>query len=62
MCVEKYAESIKEPSELVFKEMKEKGIIEYLVTDYEDLHGMSTAFINQFIGGLLEEKDISLKN
>ena len=56
MCVEKYAESIKEPSELVYKEMKEKGIIEYLVTDYEDLHGMSTAFINQLIGGLLEKK------
>ena len=55
MCGEQYAACTNKPSELVYKSMKEKGIIEYLINDYEDLHGLSTTFLNQFIGGLLEE-------
>ena len=55
MCVEMYAASINKPSEVVYKEMNEKGVISYLIKDYEDLHGMSTQFLNQFIGGLLGE-------
>ena len=55
MCIEEYAESINKPSEEVYKEMKKTGVISYLIKDYEDLHGMSTPFLNQFIGGLLEE-------
>ena len=54
-CVEQYAESVKQPSEIVYKQMKEVGVIEFLIKGYEDLHGMSTPFLNQFIGGLLEE-------
>lgn len=55
MCVEMYAASVKQPSEKVYKEMNEKGVISYLINDYADLHGMSTPFLNQFIGGLLRE-------
>ena len=54
-CIEEYAESVHKPSEIVYKEMKNAGIISYLINDYEDLHGMSTPFLNQFISGLLEE-------
>ena len=55
MCVEMYAASVNQASETVYKEMNEKGVISYLIKDYEDLHGMSTPFLNQFIDGLLEE-------
>ena len=55
MCVEQYAESVKQPSEIVYKQMKDAGVISYLIKDYEDLHGMSAPFLNQFIGGLLGE-------
>ena len=56
MCVEQYAESVNLPSEEVYKEMNQKGIIEYFRLEYEDLHGMSTEFLNQYIGGLLSKK------
>ena len=55
MCVEQYAASINQPSEIVYKRMMDSGVVSYLINDYEDLHGMSTPFLNQFIGGLLEE-------
>ena len=54
-CVEQYAGFINKPSEVVYKEMNDAGVISYLINDYEDVHGMSTPFLNQFIGGLLEE-------
>lgn len=55
MSVEQYAASVKKDSNIVYKEMKESGVLAELILDYEDLHGMSTEFINQYIGGLLEE-------
>ncbi|MBO4286176.1 MAG: DUF3791 domain-containing protein [Bacilli bacterium] len=55
MCVEQYAESIKQPSYTVYPKMKQKGVIDYLKSDYEDMHGMSTEYINDFIHGLLEK-------
>ena len=53
MCVEQYAAFFKLPSETVYKNMKEKGAIEELIFDYEDLHGMSTEYLNQYIQSLL---------
>lgn len=55
MCVEQYAASTKKDSNVVYKRIKESGILAELILDYEDLHGMSTEFLNQYIGGLLEE-------
>ena len=37
MCVEQYAESVNLPSEEVYKEMNQKGIIEYFRLEYEDI-------------------------
>ena len=54
-CVENYAAATNQSSAYVYKEMKNKGVIAELTIGYEDLHGMSTMFLNQYIGGLLEE-------
>ena len=53
MCVEQYAGSIGEGSSSVYKKMLDKGIIEELTNDYEDLHGMSFSYLNEYIGSLI---------
>ena len=53
MCVEQYANSIDESSGVVYKKMREEGVIDELVSDYEDLHGMSTLYLNNYIGARL---------
>ena len=40
------------------EKMLEKGVINELKEDYEDLHGMSTLYINDHISFLLGEKTI----
>ena len=54
-CVEQYAHATKKSSASVYKKMNEKGVIEDLTNDYEDLHGMSTMYLNDYIAALLEE-------
>ena len=54
MCVEQYAKSINERSDATYTTMKEKGVIDELINDYEDLHGMSTAYLNDYIKSLIE--------
>lgn len=54
MCVEQYALISNESSAITYKKMKESGVIKLLVEDYEDLHGMSTVYLNQLIGKMLE--------
>ena len=53
MCIEQYALCINENSDIVYKQMKERGIIKELVDDYDDLHGMSFAYLNDYIDSLL---------
>lgn len=55
MCIEQYALSKNENSSSVYQKMKHAGIIDELIEDYEDLHGMSTTYINELIDSLLEE-------
>ena len=55
MCVEQYANSINENSDIVYNKMLAKGIIEDLTDDYEDLHGMSQVYLNDYIDSLLNE-------
>ena len=38
------------------KQMKEKGVIDDLINDYEDLHGMSSVYLNDHISSLLAGK------
>ena len=56
MCIEQYALRKKQNSSSVYKKLKDLGIIDELINDYEDLHGMSTIYINELIDSLLEEK------
>ena len=49
MCVEQYAFSVNKSSSVIYKELKTKGIIDELKDDYEDMHGMSTYSINEYI-------------
>ena len=49
MCVEQYALACNKKGSEVYKILKEKGIINELIEDYEDMHGMSTYLINEYI-------------
>lgn len=53
MCVEQYASSINENSSATYKKMLNKGVIEELNNDYEDLHGMSFTYLNEYIDSLI---------
>ena len=49
MCVEQYAESINQGSNYVYSRLNDAGILNELKDDYEDMHGMSTYLINEYI-------------
>lgn len=53
MCVQQYAASSGRASSSIYEEMRQKGIVEDLLNDYEDLHGMSTQYLNDYIDTLL---------
>ena len=50
MCVEQYASSVNQSSGIIYNELDKAGIIDELKNDYEDMHGMSTYSINEYIG------------
>lgn len=54
MCVEQYASSINQSSDVVYQELNKNGIINELKNDYEDMHGMSTVSINEYISKRLK--------
>ena len=49
MCVEQYASSVNRSSGTIYNELNNVGIIDELKEDYEDMHGMSTYSINEYI-------------
>ena len=49
MCVEQYAARTNQGSKFTYNELKKAGIIEELEGDYEDMHGMSIASLNEYI-------------
>lgn len=49
MCIEQYASCVNQSSVIVYNELDAAGILEELKTDYEDMHGMSTYSINEYI-------------
>lgn len=53
MCIEQYCSSIKKKSSEIYPQLIKKGIIDDLTNDYEDLHGMSTVYINDYIDSVL---------
>ena len=56
LCIEQYALYSGTGSSSVYRQLKNKGVLEDLESDYEDLHGMSTVYLNEYIkarmGGL----------
>ncbi|MBQ9265574.1 MAG: GNAT family N-acetyltransferase [Bacilli bacterium] len=54
MCVEQYASSVNQSSGTIYNELNKAGIIDELKEDYEDMHGMSTYSINEYIGKRLD--------
>ena len=53
MCIEQYAASTGLKSKEVYEKMQQKGLINEIEDDYEDLHGMSTIYLNDYIGSRL---------
>ena len=49
MCVEQYASSVNQSSNAVYSMLNKAGIVNELKDDYEDMHGMSTYSINEYI-------------
>ena len=49
MCVEQYARWKKIDSKSAYNLMSNSGVIQELTDDYEDMHGMSTEYINDYI-------------
>ena len=49
MCVEQYASSVNQSSGSVYNKLNKKGIIDELIFDYEDMHGMSTYSLIEYI-------------
>ena len=56
MCIEEYASSVSISSKTAYNSMKDRGVIELLKNDYEDLHGYSQSYINDYISSLMEDK------
>ena len=54
MCVEQYASSVNKGSQETYRKLLKEGIIRELIDDYEDMHGMSTYSINEYIDCRLE--------
>lgn len=48
MCIEQYASSVNQNSDVVYNKLYEAGIIDELKDDYEDMHGMSTQYLNDY--------------
>lgn len=55
MCVEQFAANINVSSDIVYRSMKQCGILELLKNDYEELHGYSKEYLNDFIKPLYKE-------
>ncbi|MCR5423101.1 MAG: helix-turn-helix domain-containing protein [Bacilli bacterium] len=49
MCVEQYASYVNQSSGDVYDKLNKNGIIDELKNDYEDMHGMSTYSLNEYI-------------
>jgi hypothetical protein len=55
-CLELYADHKKTTAPEIYKQFRKEGLLELLKTDYEDLHGMSFEYLNQFFDEYLEGK------
>ena len=49
MCIMQYSSNTGLDSNYVYTNMKDAGLLDELEDDYEDLHGMSTVYLNDYI-------------
>ena len=56
MCIMQYAFSIGSSSKEVYERMQRTGLLDELEDNYEDLHGMSTVYLNDYIGSRLGDE------
>ena len=56
MCVEQYCLEYDQESSKIYDQMKKMNVLDELKNDYEDLHGMSTTYLNSYIHSLLGEQ------
>ena len=59
MCVEQYSLFINRDSKSTYGKMKSKNIISELTSDYEDFHGMSFEYLNEYINSQLGDQNES---
>ena len=52
-CVEYYAKHINKTSDEVYKYFKQEKVLEFLINDYDDLHGMGMEYLMQMIDEFL---------
>ena len=53
-CVENYAEYIHRPSNEVYQLFRREGLLDFLRSDYGDLHGMSKEYMVQLCSDYLK--------
>ncbi len=58
ICIEQYALSVNQSSEDVFLILRNNDIIQELANGYEDMHGMSTYYVNEYINKRLGIKPL----
>ena len=56
--IELYAKHINKPTDLVYKKLEDKGLIDLLYADYEDLHGMSPEYVNEYLDGCFKGDEL----
>lgn len=52
--IELYAEHVGKTSNAVYKVLEKTKLLDLLYSDYEDLHGMSPEYINDYLDGCLK--------
>lgn len=53
LCIESYASYLNKTTDVVFEKMQKAGLIDLLYDDYEDLHGTSNEYINDYFDKFL---------
>ena len=56
-CIENYAEYKNLSSSFVFGKFQKTRLLEHLKTDYEDLHGMSKAYLMDYFDQWFGERE-----
>lgn len=58
MCIEQYAKYKNQSSKSVYIDLANSGVLNELIEDYEDMHGMSNIYINDYIDARLERNQL----